>query len=72
MQMLIWITYFEIVIGEMCRVMTFDGIYRCNTIHHEKINIYPYDKNVLIENFIDNKNKPIDYCKDCDVHVNLS
>tara|TARA_Y100000817_G_scaffold108505_1_gene84965 strand:+ start:2081 stop:2926 length:846 start_codon:yes stop_codon:yes gene_type:complete len=52
---------------KMCRVMTFDGIYRCNAIHHEKIDIYPYDKNVLIENFINNKDKPIDYCKECDV-----
>lgn len=52
---------------KMCRVMTFDGIYRCNAIHHVKKEIYPYDKEILIENFVTLKNQPLDYCKDCAV-----
>ena len=52
---------------KMCRVMTFDGIYRCNAIHHVKKEIYPYDKEILIDNFVTLKNQPLDYCKDCAV-----
>ena len=48
-----------------CRVMVMDGIYRCGMIHHERTEIYPFDRDLLIDRFITNSNQPLEHCKNC-------
>ncbi len=49
-----------------CRVVTMDGIYRCGMIHHEKTEIYKYDKKILEDGFINNEDEPLKFCSSCD------
>ena len=49
-----------------CRVMVMDGIYRCGMIHHEKREIYVFDRELLIDKFILNPNQPLEFCIKCD------
>ena len=49
-----------------CRVMVMDGIYRCGMIHHEKREIYVFDRELLIDKFVLNPNQPLEFCIKCD------
>ena len=48
-----------------CRVVVMDGIYRCGMAHHVRKEMYKYDRVELIEAFVENYSKPLEYCRDC-------